>query len=51
MVLSLLQVKATETKKAIVAGLLGMEPDDYRSDSFNIAKEKDMKIEFGEAKA
>lgn len=39
------------TKKAIVAGLLGMEPDDYRiSDSFNIAKEKDMKIEFGEAK-
>ena len=34
------------TKKAIVAGLLGMEPDDYRiSDSFNIAKEKDMKIE------
>ena len=39
------------TKKAIVAGLLGMEPDDYRiSDSFNIAKEKDMIIEFGEAK-
>ena len=39
------------TKKAIVAGLLGMEPDDYRiSDSFNIAKEKDMKTEFGEAK-
>ena len=39
------------TKKAIVAGLLGMEPDDYRiSDSFNIAKEKDMTIEFGEAK-
>lgn len=39
------------TKKAIVAGLLGMEPDDYRiSDSFNIAKEEDMKIEFGEAK-
>lgn len=39
------------TKKAIVAGLLGMEPDDYRiSDSFNIAKEKDMKIKFGEAK-
>ena len=39
------------TKKAIVAGLLGMEPDDYRiSDSFNIAKEKDMQIEFGEAK-
>ena len=38
------------TKKAIVAGLLGMEPDDYRiSDSFNIAKEKDMKIEFGDA--
>lgn len=39
------------TKKAIVAGLLGMEPDDYRiSDSFNIAKAKDMEIEFGEAK-
>ena len=39
------------TKKDIVAGLLGMEPDDYRiSDSFNIAKEKDMKIEFGEDK-
>lgn len=39
------------TKKAIVAGLLGMEPDDYRiSDSFNIAKEKNMKIEFGETK-
>ena len=39
------------TKKAIVAGLLGMKPDDYRiSDSFNIAKEKGMKIEFGEAK-
>ena len=33
------------TKKAIVAGLLGMEPDDYRiSDSFNIAKEKDIVI-------
>ena len=39
------------TKKAIVAGLIGMEPDDNRiSDSFNIAKEKDMKNEFGEAK-
>ena len=39
------------TKKAIVAGLLGMEPDDYRiSDSFNIAKEENMEIEFGEAK-
>lgn len=34
-----------------VAGLLGMRPDDYRiSESFNIAKEKNIKITFGEAR-
>lgn len=39
------------TRKAIVAGLLGMQPDDYQiADSFEIAKEKGMEIIFGEAK-
>ena len=39
------------TRKAIVAGLLGMHPDDYKiSRSFEIAKEKNIEIEFGEAK-
>lgn len=39
------------TDKALVAGLLGMEPDDYRiADSLNIAQEEGVKISFGEAK-
>lgn len=39
------------TKKAIVAGLLGMKPDDYNiSKSFEIANDKNIQIEFGEAK-
>ena len=39
------------TDKAIVAGLLGMKPDDYRiSDSLSIAKENGIEIEFGEAR-
>ena len=43
--------KGHGTDKALVAGLLGMRPDDYKiSESFNIAKEKNIKITFGEAK-
>ena len=39
------------TRKAIVAGLLGMQPDDYQiAESFEIAKENGMEITFGEAK-
>ena len=39
------------TKKAIVAGLLGMNPDDYHiADSFDIARSRDIEISFGEAK-
>lgn len=39
------------TDRALVAGLLGMKPDDVRiPDSFEIAREKGMKYEFGEAK-
>ena len=35
------------TRKAIVAGLLGMHPDDYKiSRSFEIAKEKNIEIEY-----
>lgn len=38
------------TQKALVAGLLGMQPDDYRiADSLEIAKEKNMHVTFGEA--
>ena len=38
------------TRKAIVAGLLGMEPDDYQiADSFSIAKERGIEFTFGEA--
>ena len=38
------------TKKAIVAGLLGMKPDDYHiADSFDLAKERGIEISFGEA--
>jgi L-serine dehydratase len=38
--------KGHGTDKAIVAGLMGMMPDDERiPDSFNIAKEKNIKIE------
>ena len=37
------------TRKAIVAGLLGMAPDDYQiANSFKIAQEQGMEIEFGE---
>ncbi len=43
--------KGHGTDKALVAGLLGMRPDDYLiSESFNIAKEKNIKITFGEAR-
>ena len=39
------------TRKAIVAGLLGMQPDDYQiADSFDIAKNQGIEISFGEAK-
>lgn len=38
------------TKKALVAGLLGMQPDDYRIvDSFELAKEQGVEVSFGEA--
>ena len=37
------------TRKAIVAGLLGMAPDDYQiANSFEIAQEQGTEIEFGE---
>ena len=40
------------TKKAIVAGLLGMQPDDYEiADSFGIAQKRGIKIVFGEARS
>ncbi len=43
--------KGHGTDKALVAGLLGMTPDDYRlSQSLEMAAEEGMKIEFGEAK-
>lgn len=39
------------TKKALVAELLGMKPDDYRiSDSYEIAEKNNIDISFGEAK-
>ena len=39
------------TKKAIVAGLLGMKPDDYHiADSFDIARKRDIGISFREAR-
>lgn len=42
--------KGHGTDRALVAGLLGMKQDDYRiPDSLEIAKEKGIKIEFGEA--
>ena len=42
--------KGHGTRKAIVAGLLGMKPDDIRiPQSIELAKEEGMKIEFGEA--
>lgn len=42
--------KGHGTDKALVAGLLGMKEDDYRiPKSFEIAKEKNMEIAFGEA--
>ena len=37
--------------RALVAGLLGMKPDDYKiADSLEIAKRENIHIEFGEAK-
>lgn len=43
--------KGHGTKKALVAGLLGMKPDDLRiPESFDLAKEKDIDITFGEAR-
>lgn len=42
--------KGHGTQKALVAGLLGMKPDDYRiPDSIKIAGEKGITINFGEA--
>lgn len=43
--------KGHGTDKALVAGLLGMKPDDNRvPDSFELAEQMGMKIVFGEAK-
>lgn len=43
--------KGHGTDKALVAGLLGMSPDDGRiADSLRIAEEKKVGIEFGEAR-
>lgn len=42
--------KGHGTDKALVAGLLGMKEDDYRiPESFEIAKERGMRVRFGEA--
>ena len=42
--------KGHGTQKALVAGLLGMKPDDYRiPNSIDIAKERGISIEFGQA--
>ena len=42
--------KGHGTQKALVAGLLGMKPDDYRiPDSIKIAEERGMAVSFGEA--
>lgn len=42
--------KGHGTDKALVAGLLGMKPDDYEiADSLEIAKRENVHIEFGEA--
>lgn len=42
--------KGHGTQKALVAGLLGMKPDDYNiPDSLEIAKEKNVSVTFGEA--
>ena len=42
--------KGHGTDKALVAGLLGMKEDDYKiPNSFDIAKERNMEITFGEA--
>mgnify|MGYP002674559432 FL=1 len=38
------------TKKALVAGLLGMQPDDYQiADSFELAAQRGITVVFGEA--
>ena len=43
--------KGHGTRKALVAGLLGMNTDDMRiPDSFEIAKEQGMEVHFGEAR-
>lgn len=42
--------KGHGTRKALVAGILGMKPDDMRiSDSFEIAKEHGIEVVFGES--
>lgn len=42
--------KGHGTNKALVAGLLGMKPDDMRiPDSINIAKQKGIEVTFGES--
>lgn len=39
------------TRKAIVAGLLGMQTDDYQiADSYEIAAQRGMEVAFGEAR-
>ena len=43
--------KGHGTDKALVAGLLGMKPDDYKiAGSLEIAKRENIRIEFGESK-
>ena len=43
--------KGHGTDRALVAGLLGMKPDDYKiADSLEIARQENIRIEFGEAK-
>lgn len=50
MVLFLQQERGHGTDKALTAGLLGMQTDDYRiPKSIEIAEDKGMKIAFGEA--
>ena len=42
--------KGHGTDRALVAGLLGMKPDDYKiADSLEIARQENIRIEFGEA--
>ena len=43
--------KGHGTDRALVAGLLGMKPDDYKiADSLELARQRNIHIEFGEAR-